>query len=58
VSAASSSSAEAEAPFRICKIKCVSGQWVGPLCQGSYTFHTCLYIYVLFWFVRLSFNIH
>ncbi|CAI6362587.1 unnamed protein product [Macrosiphum euphorbiae] len=32
-SVASSSSVDAEAPSRICKIKCVSGQWVGPLCQ-------------------------
>lgn len=59
VSVASSSSAEAETPSRICKIKCVSGQWVGPLCQGPYTFNTiCLYIhtyyYSLFVFVLIS----
>lgn len=38
---ASSSSVVTETSSRICKIKCVSGQWVGPLCQGIYIWFLC-----------------
>jgi len=31
-------SAATETSSRICKIKCVSGQWVGPLCQGQFIY--------------------
>lgn len=30
------SSSAFQTSSRICKIKCVSGQWVGPLCQGLF----------------------
>lgn len=33
-SATVTSSSPDQVMSRICKIKCVSGQWVGPLCQG------------------------
>lgn len=35
--AAVTSSSPDQVMSRICKIKCVSGQWVGPLCQGLYS---------------------
>lgn len=45
-SSSSSSSVVTETSSRICKIKCVSGQWVGPLCQGPYFFiHIYAYAY-------------
>lgn len=50
-SLSSSSSVVTETSSRICKIKCVSGQWVGPLCQGLYIY---IYAYTFIYYFGVS----